>query len=109
MSEGQEPGHIAVLGQQLVDFAGQANRLVRQINPKQRRARAAGVPLVEDEIQNVQHRAQSLGALIGFRLVDGGRRAVIVSVIDNLLKGAASQAVQNFNRMVGFPETEGLS
>ncbi len=46
---------------------------------------------------------------IGFTLLQGGRRAVIVSVIDNLLKGAASQAVQNFNRMCGFPETEGLT
>jgi len=46
---------------------------------------------------------------IGFTLLQGGRRAVIVSVIDNLLKGAASQAVQNFNRMCGFPETEGLA
>ena len=45
---------------------------------------------------------------IGFQLLQGGRRAVIVSVIDNLLKGAASQAVQNFNRMFGFDETEGL-
>ena len=45
---------------------------------------------------------------IGFALLQGGRRAVIVSVIDNLLKGAASQAVQNFNRMCGFAETEGL-
>jgi N-acetyl-gamma-glutamyl-phosphate reductase len=47
-------------------------------------------------------------AEIGFSLIDGGRRAVVVSVIDNLLKGAASQAVQNFNRMCGFAETEGL-
>jgi N-acetyl-gamma-glutamyl-phosphate reductase len=47
-------------------------------------------------------------AEIGFQLLQGGRRAVIVSVIDNLLKGAASQAVQNFNRMHGFDETEGL-
>lgn len=47
-------------------------------------------------------------AEIGFTLLQGGRRAVIVSVIDNLLKGAASQAVQNFNRMCGYPETEGL-
>ena len=46
---------------------------------------------------------------IGFTLLQGGRRAVIVSVIDNLLKGAASQAVQNFNRMCGYPETEGLA
>jgi len=47
-------------------------------------------------------------AIIGFTLLQGGRRAVVTSVIDNLLKGAASQAVQNFNRMCGYPETEGL-
>jgi N-acetyl-gamma-glutamyl-phosphate reductase len=47
-------------------------------------------------------------AEIGFTLLQGGRRAVIVSVIDNLLKGAASQAVQNFNRMCGYDEREGL-
>ncbi len=46
---------------------------------------------------------------IGFQLLLGGRRAVVVSVIDNLLKGAASQAVQNFNRMYGYAETEGLA
>jgi N-acetyl-gamma-glutamyl-phosphate reductase len=48
-------------------------------------------------------------AEIGFQLLQGGRRAVIVSVIDNLLKGAASQAVQNFNRMCGYEEVEGLA
>ncbi|MEO8379251.1 MAG: N-acetyl-gamma-glutamyl-phosphate reductase [Acidobacteriota bacterium] len=47
-------------------------------------------------------------AEIGFTLLQGGRRAVVVSVIDNLLKGAASQAVQNFNRMTGNAEEEGL-
>jgi len=47
-------------------------------------------------------------AEIGFQVLHGGKRAVIVCVIDNLLKGAASQAVQNFNRMCGYPETEGL-
>jgi len=47
-------------------------------------------------------------AEIGFQLLQGGRRAVVVSVIDNLLKGAASQAVQNFNRMIGYGETCGL-
>lgn len=35
-------------------------------------------------------------------------RAVIVSAIDNLGKGAAGQAIQNMNLMFGFPETEGL-
>jgi N-acetyl-gamma-glutamyl-phosphate reductase len=48
-------------------------------------------------------------AEIGFQLLQSGKRAVIVSVIDNLLKGAASQAVQNFNRMCGFKETEALA
>jgi len=46
---------------------------------------------------------------IGFTLLEGGRNAVVVSVIDNLLKGAASQAVQNFNRVFGLGETEGLA
>ena len=35
-------------------------------------------------------------------------RAVVVSAIDNLVKGAAGQAVQNMNVMLGYPETEGL-
>lgn len=48
-------------------------------------------------------------AEIGFTMLAGGRRAVIVSVLDNLMKGAASQAVQNFNRVFGFAETEGLA
>jgi N-acetyl-gamma-glutamyl-phosphate reductase len=33
---------------------------------------------------------------------------IVVVALDNLLKGAASQAVQNFNLMWGFPETRGL-
>ncbi|MBI4644336.1 MAG: N-acetyl-gamma-glutamyl-phosphate reductase [Deltaproteobacteria bacterium] len=36
------------------------------------------------------------------------RRVIVLSVIDNLNKGAAGQAIQNFNLMVGFPETMGL-
>ncbi len=35
-------------------------------------------------------------------------RAVVISAIDNLVKGAAGQAVQNMNLMLGFNETEGL-
>ncbi len=35
-------------------------------------------------------------------------RGVVVSCIDNLVKGAAGQAVQNMNLMLGFAETEGL-
>jgi N-acetyl-gamma-glutamyl-phosphate reductase len=36
------------------------------------------------------------------------KRAVVVSAIDNLVKGAAGQAVQNMNLLLGYPETEGL-
>jgi N-acetyl-gamma-glutamyl-phosphate reductase len=36
-------------------------------------------------------------------------RAVVVSAIDNLGKGAAGQAVQNANLMLGLPETAGLT
>ena len=35
-------------------------------------------------------------------------RAIVVTAIDNLVKGAAGQAVQNMNLMLGFDETEGL-
>ncbi|MEK9145573.1 MAG: N-acetyl-gamma-glutamyl-phosphate reductase, partial [Elusimicrobiota bacterium] len=37
-----------------------------------------------------------------------GRHAVILAALDNLVKGAAGQAVQNMNLMLGFDETEGL-
>ena len=45
---------------------------------------------------------------IGFSLAPDGRRVVLVSCIDNLLKGAAGQAVQNMNLMFGFDEKAGL-
>ena len=45
---------------------------------------------------------------IGFALSPNGQRAVLVSCLDNLLKGAAGQAVQNLNLMFGFDEKEGL-
>src|SRR5271157_5419454 len=45
---------------------------------------------------------------IGFALSPDGQRAVLISCLDNLLKGAAGQAVQNLNLMFGFDEKEGL-
>ena len=45
---------------------------------------------------------------IGVRLDPASGRAVVVSAIDNLVKGAAGQAIQNMNLALGFPETEGL-
>ncbi|HWR51078.1 MAG TPA: N-acetyl-gamma-glutamyl-phosphate reductase [Bryobacteraceae bacterium] len=45
---------------------------------------------------------------IGVRLDAATGRAVVVAAIDNLVKGAAGQAVQNMNLCLGFEETEGL-
>lgn len=46
---------------------------------------------------------------VGLALDDRTDRITIVSVIDNLMKGAAGQAVQNYNLMFGFEETAGLT
>jgi N-acetyl-gamma-glutamyl-phosphate/LysW-gamma-L-alpha-aminoadipyl-6-phosphate reductase len=43
---------------------------------------------------------------IGFELA--GTRLVVISAIDNLMKGAAGQAVHAMNVMCGFEETQGL-
>jgi N-acetyl-gamma-glutamyl-phosphate reductase len=45
---------------------------------------------------------------IGWALDPRSRHLVVVTVIDNLGKGAAGQAIQNFNAMMGFPEPTGL-
>jgi N-acetyl-gamma-glutamyl-phosphate reductase len=45
---------------------------------------------------------------IGFSLARDGRRLIVVSCLDNLLKGAAGQAVQYMNLMYGWDEAEGL-
>lgn len=45
---------------------------------------------------------------IGFQVDEATGRTVVVAAIDNLVKGAAGQALQNMNLMLGFDETEGL-
>ena len=57
-------------------------------------------------LPEIKHVAHTNFCDIGWRV--DGTRAVIVSVIDNLVKGAAGQAVQNMNVMLGLPETTGL-
>jgi N-acetyl-gamma-glutamyl-phosphate reductase len=46
---------------------------------------------------------------LGFALASDGKRLIVVACLDNLLKGAASQAVQNMNLLFGWPEQEGLA
>ena len=45
---------------------------------------------------------------IGLNVHESGDRMVVVSAIDNLVKGASGQAVQNMNIMLGYPEILGL-
>jgi N-acetyl-gamma-glutamyl-phosphate/LysW-gamma-L-alpha-aminoadipyl-6-phosphate reductase len=45
---------------------------------------------------------------IGFEREADTNRLVVISAIDNLMKGAAGQAVQSFNLMLGVEETTGL-
>ena len=70
-------------------------------------AAAPFVRLVGSSLPEIKHVAHTNFCDIGWR-VDPSGRAVLVSVIDNLLKGASGQAVQNFNVMLGVPETTGL-
>ena len=58
------------------------------------------------EVADIQERH---GCKIGgFALADGGRRVVLVSVLDNLLKGAATQALQNANLALKLEEFTGI-
>lgn len=67
----------------------------------------ADEPLVEvvDEAPWVSRIAGQHGVQIGgFTLAPGNKRLVVVATIDNLLKGAATQALQNLNRALGLDE-----
>jgi N-acetyl-gamma-glutamyl-phosphate reductase len=65
------------------------------------------VRLTGSALPEIKHVAQTNFCDIGWR-VDPSGRAILVSVIDNLLKGASGQAVQNMNVMIGEAETAAL-
>jgi N-acetyl-gamma-glutamyl-phosphate reductase len=65
------------------------------------RLRGAALPVIK-------HVAHTNFCDIGWRLDEPTSRLVVVSCIDNLVKGAAGQAVQNFNVALGFDERAGL-
>ena len=71
------------------------------------RARFAGEPLIRivgdaPWVSRIAHRHHvEIG---GFVVAPGGKRVVVVATLDNLLKGAATQAMQNLNQVLGFPE-----
>lgn len=75
------------------------------------RTRYAGEALVDivDDAPWVNGIAGEQGVRIGgFAVAAGGKRVVVVAVLDNLLKGAATQAVQNLNLALGLPEFAGI-
>ena len=75
------------------------------------RDRYAGEPLVRvsDEAPWVSRIAGMHHAEVGgFAMSVDGRRLVVVATLDNLLKGAATQALQNLNRAFGHDETTGI-
>lgn len=71
----------------------------------------AGEPLIDllppGELATLAHVVRTPRAALSLTPA-GDNLLIVVSVIDNLLKGAASQAVQNLNLMFGLPETTGL-
>ena len=72
----------------------------------------AGSPMVriyEHALPQIQYSVRTNFSDIGFQVSSDGKRAVIVSCLDNLLKGASGQAVQNMNVMLGWGEAEGLA
>lgn len=75
------------------------------------RARYADEPLVDvvDDAPWVSRIAGRNGVQVGgFSLSADGRRLVVASTLDNLLKGAATQALQNLNIALGFDEFAGI-
>lgn len=75
------------------------------------RQRYADEPLVRviDEAPWVSRIAGKHGVEIGgFTVAPGGKRLVVISTLDNLLKGAATQAMQNLNLAFGFDELAGV-
>ena len=91
--------------------------LVEQVSPEQAVAlwseHYAGEPFVEicdDELPTLRRVIHRNVVSIGFASVSGVDRPLllVLAAFDNLVKGAAGQALQNANLMLGFPETMGL-
>ena len=67
------------------------------------------VRLTGSDLPEIKHVTHTNFCDIGWRVDREGGQLVMVAVIDNLVKGAAGQAIQNFNIAYGFDETEGLN
>lgn len=97
-----ERGILAAIYAQVTDLDAAQNAI---------RQAYATEPLVDvlppGELATLAHVVRSPRAVLSLTPTDGNI-LIIMSALDNLMKGAASQAVQNFNLMMNFPETAGL-
>jgi N-acetyl-gamma-glutamyl-phosphate reductase len=66
------------------------------------------VRLTGDALPEIKHVAWTNFCDVGWRIDSGTRRLVMVACLDNLVKGAAGQALQNLNVACGFEERTGL-
>jgi N-acetyl-gamma-glutamyl-phosphate reductase len=64
--------------------------------------------LPQGEVPQTRHVRGSNMTMIGVVADRVAGRSIVVAALDNLVKGASGQAVQNMNLMLGFPETTGL-
>src|SRR5688572_11071998 len=71
-------------------------------------ADAPFVRLTGTTLPEIKHVAHTNFCDIGWKVDEQGSRAVLVAVLDNLVKGAAGSAVQNLNIMLGIDERTGL-
>jgi N-acetyl-gamma-glutamyl-phosphate reductase len=71
-------------------------------------ADAPFVRLTGSALPEIKHVAHTNFCDIGWKVDEQGSRAVLVAVLDNLVKGAAGSAVQNLNIMLGLDERTGL-
>ena len=90
---------------------------VKKINPEEIQNCLAsfysGCPFIrictDNRLPDVLHVRGTNYCDLGFKLDERNNRLILISAIDNLVKGAAGQAVQNMNIMLGLDETAGLT
>ena len=71
-------------------------------------ADAPFVRITGDALPEIKHVAHTNFCDVGWKVDDATGRVFVVSVIDNLVKGASGQAIQNFNVMYGIDQKAGL-
>ena len=93
MSSRAKPGFVLKLGGELLQAAYASAPFVR---------------LTGEALPEIKHVAHTNFCDVGWKLDEATGRLIVVSVLDNLVKGAAGQAVQNFNLAFGLDERTGL-